>query len=166
MLSSVRWLKRYKGPKMGVQTIHFAKFLQKSVRTTAFPHLFLKYKSRSYTNFPDTWKKWGLKWWSICQAWDCSVFYLISEEILFYLKHQGLNKMATVLQITFSNGFEQHKLFIFEIWFNITLLLRFQLTIYHNWFRQWLVPNWWQAIPWTNDDKNFVTILGSLDLNK
>ena len=40
------------------------------------------------------------------------------------------------------------------------------MTIYHHWFRQWLATNWWQAITWTNDDKNFVTILGSLDFNK
>ena len=38
--------------------------------------------------------------------------------------------------------------------------------IYHHWFSQWLAPTLWQAITWTNDDKNFVTILGSLDLNQ
>ena len=28
-------------------------------RNTAFPNFFLKYQSRNYTNFPETWKKWG-----------------------------------------------------------------------------------------------------------
>ena len=36
----------------------------------------------------------------------------------------------------------------------------------HHWFRQWVAPTLWQAITWTNDDKNFVTILESLDLNQ
>ena len=63
-------------------------------------------------------------------------------EIVFELKydispvtHWGRDKMATILQTTFSKTFSWMKMY--ECWcrFNWSLFLRFQLAIFQHWFR-------------------------------
>ena len=54
------------------------------------------------------------------------------------LTHWGWDKIAAILQMTFSNEFSCMKIFIFSIEFHWSLFLRFQLTTSHHWFRQWL----------------------------
>ena len=44
----------------------------------------------------------------------------------------------TCLQMTFSNAFSWMKIYEFWLKFHWSLFLRFQLTIYHHWFRYWL----------------------------
>ena len=57
------------------------------------------------------------------------------------LTHWGRDKMAAILQKTFSNAFSWIKMYEFQFKFHLSLLLRVQLTIFHHWFRQWLGTN-------------------------
>ena len=57
------------------------------------------------------------------------------------LTHWGRDKMAAILQKTFSNSFSWIKMYEFQFKFHLSLLLRVQLTIFHHWFRQWLGTN-------------------------
>ena len=68
--------------------------------------------------------------------------------------HWYLNKMATILQTTFSNVFSWRKMFVFWLKFHCSLFLLVQQIISQNWFRYCCsVPNGQQAITWTNDDQ-------------
>ena len=52
-----------------------------------------------------------------------------------HLTHCGWDKMATISQATFSNAFSCMKMFEFRLIFHRSLFLRFELTIFHHWFR-------------------------------
>ena len=54
------------------------------------------------------------------------------------LKHWCKNKMADILQITFSNAFAWMKTFQFQLNFNWGLFLRVKLTLSQYWFRWWI----------------------------
>ena len=54
------------------------------------------------------------------------------------LTHWGQDKMATVLQMMFSNAFSWMKACDFHLKFHWSLFLRFQLKICQHWFRYWL----------------------------
>ena len=53
--------------------------------------------------------------------------------------HGGWDKMAAILQATFSNAFYSNKMFVFLFQFHWSLFLITQLTVNQHWFRQWLV---------------------------
>ena len=78
-----------------------------------------------------------------------------------YLTQWGLNKMADILQTTFSNAFSWKKISVF--WFKF-LWSSFQglLTISQCWFSKWMLPVKCQAITWTNVDPVYRCIYGSL----
>ena len=54
------------------------------------------------------------------------------------LTHWGWDKMAAVLQTTFSNAFCWMKMYEFRLKFHWSLFPSVQLTILHHWFRWWL----------------------------
>ena len=54
------------------------------------------------------------------------------------LTHWGRDKMAAIIQTTFSNAFSWMKMCEFRLKFHWSLFLRVQLTIFHHWFRWWL----------------------------
>ena len=51
------------------------------------------------------------------------------------LTHWGWDKMAAILQTSFSNAFSWMKMFDFQLKFHGRLFLRVQLTIFQHWFR-------------------------------
>ena len=54
------------------------------------------------------------------------------------LTHWGRDKMAAILQTTFSNAVSWMKVYEFRLIFHWGLFLRFKLTIFQYWFRKWL----------------------------
>ena len=54
--------------------------------------------------------------------------------VIYILTHWGLDKIAAILPTTFSNAFSWMKMHTFRF----SLFLRFELTIFQHWFRQWL----------------------------
>ena len=54
------------------------------------------------------------------------------------LTHWGRDKMADILQTTFSNAFSCLKMYEFGLRFHWNLFLRFKLTISQQWFWLWL----------------------------
>ena len=54
------------------------------------------------------------------------------------LTHWGWDKMASILQTTFSNAFSWMKMYKFRLKFHWHLFLGVQLNILQHWFRQWL----------------------------
>ena len=72
------------------------------------------------------------------------------------LTHWGRDKMADILQMTFSNTFSWRKRYEFRSLFHgILKFFRVKLTIFHHLFRPtWLQAQiWLQATIWTNDGK-------------
>ena len=67
------------------------------------------------------------QWW-----WPSSVLLHIQNQ---YLTHWDRDKMAAILQTTFSNTFSWMKIYEFWLRFHWSLILRVQLTIFHHWFR-------------------------------
>ena len=65
-----------------------------------------------------------------------SVF--INSFLYVSLTHWGRDKMAAISQTTFSSAFSWMKIYKFRLGFHWSLFLRVQLTIFQNWFRQWL----------------------------
>ena len=57
------------------------------------------------------------------------------------LTHWGGDKMATIFQTTFSNALASTELHEVRLKFQWSVFLSVQLTLFHHWFRQWLVPN-------------------------
>ena len=51
------------------------------------------------------------------------------------LTHWGRDKMAAVSQTTLSNAFSWMKMLEFRLGFHWSLFLRFEITIFHHWFR-------------------------------
>ena len=51
------------------------------------------------------------------------------------ITHWGRNKMAAILQTTFSNAFSWMKMYAFRLKFYWSLFLRVRLTIFQHWFR-------------------------------
>ena len=85
---------------------------------------------------------------------------------LALLTHWGQNKMAAISQTTLSNPLSWLKICEFWLRFHWSLLLRFQLTIFQHWFREWLrtdqvishyLNQWWL---------DYRCIYGSLSLNE
>ena len=58
--------------------------------------------------------------------------------VIYILTHWGLDKIAAILLTTFSNAFSWMKMHTFRLRFHFSLFLRFELTIFQHWFRQWL----------------------------
>ena len=54
------------------------------------------------------------------------------------LTHWGRDKMAAISQTTFQDAFSWMKMHEFRLRFHWSLFLRFELTIFQHWFRQWL----------------------------
>ena len=54
---------------------------------------------------------------------------------IYQLTHWGRGKMAAIFQTTFSNAFSWMKMYEFRLRFHWSLFLRFELTIFHHWFR-------------------------------
>ena len=52
-----------------------------------------------------------------------------------FLTHWGRDKMAAIVQTTFSNAFSWMKMYKFQLRFHWSLFPRVQLTIFHHWFR-------------------------------
>ena len=82
------------------------------------------------------------------------------------LTRWGQDKIDTISQTTFSNAFTWMKMNEFALGFDRRLFLRFESTIFHHWFRQWLGAdqatshylNQWRLIYWC--------IYASLGLNE
>ena len=55
--------------------------------------------------------------------------------------YRGRDKMAPIFQTTYSNSFSWRNIYDFRLRFPCSLLLRFQLTIFHYWLRKWLVAD-------------------------
>ena len=92
--------------------------------------------------------------------------YIPTNTVPLHLTHLPLDKMAAILQTIFTNAFSSTKMYEFHLRFHWSLFPRFQSTIFHHWFRQWLGTNqatshylnqWW-LVYWC--------IYGSLSLNK
>ena len=64
--------------------------------------------------------------------------------------HWGPDKIASILQTTFSNAFSLMKIYKSLLVFHWSLFLRVQLRLFQPWFRKWLGAS--QAIIWTNAD--------------
>ena len=58
-----------------------------------------------------------------------------NSDITCVLTHRGRDKMATIFQTTFSNGFSWMKMYEFLLEFHWSLFSRVQLTIFHYCFR-------------------------------
>ena len=54
------------------------------------------------------------------------------------LTHWGWDEIAAILQTTFSNAFSWMKICGFHLWSHWSLFLKFELTIFQHWSRQWL----------------------------
>ena len=82
------------------------------------------------------------------------------------LTHWGRDKLATVFQTTFSNTLSWMKMYEFRLRFHWSLFVKVQPTIFHRWFRKWLVAwlapshylNQWWLVYWR--------IYASLGLNE
>ena len=61
-----------------------------------------------------------------------------TNDCTLLLTHWGRDKMAAISQTTFSNAFSWMKMHEFRLRFHWNLFLRFELTIFQHWFRQWL----------------------------
>ena len=88
---------------------------------------------------------------------------------LVYLTHWSRDKMAAMLQNTFSDAFSWTKLHEFHLKFHLSLFLRVQLTIFHHWFRKWLGDD--QATShylnqWWLDYRRIYASLGLNELNR
>ena len=66
---------------------------------------------------------------------EASHLYLLF--IVNHLTPWGLNKMADILQVTFSNAFSWMNMCEFRLKFHWSLFLRPELTILHHLFREW-----------------------------
>ena len=62
----------------------------------------------------------------------------VISKLQWHLTHLPLDKMATILQMTFSNAFLEWKCLIFLQKLHWSLFLRIQFTINQQWFRWWL----------------------------
>ena len=77
-------------------------------------------------------------WWIIFENMSFFSPIYIYRDIEWYETHLNsspLDKMATILQTTFSNAFASMKSFVFWFKFHWSLFLRVQLTISQHWFR-------------------------------
>ena len=75
--------------------------------------------------------------------WCCSTLrFILKQErrglSMHWLTHWGRDKMAAIIQTTFSNAFSWMKMYEFRLRFHWSLFLRVQLSIFHHWFRWWL----------------------------
>ena len=86
----------------------------------------------------------ALDYWYVYLLWFQSVVYVLSLSvyhciqyctILCMLTHWARDKMAAILQTTFSNAFSWMKIYEFRLIFHWILFLRVQLTISQHWFR-------------------------------
>ena len=128
--------------------------IRKESRGTLFSHLFsqdlrstyLIYKNKSGNN--------------IC---DFAATVAPGQE---ELTHWGRDKITAIWQTTFSNAFSWMKMYECLLRFHWNLFLRFELTIFHHWFRKWLGAdhatsqylNQWWLVNWR--------IYASLGLNE
>ena len=69
-------------------------------------------------------------WWSISACPDVAAAVLA-----VVLIHWGWNKMAAILQMTFSNAFSSIKMYEFHLIFHWCLFIGVQLTVFQQWFR-------------------------------
>ena len=76
-------------------------------------------------------------WYTLCVTYDCITSY---RQATYYndLTHRGGDKMAAILQTTFSNAFSWMKRYELRLKFHWRFFLRVQLTILQHWFRKWL----------------------------
>ena len=81
-------------------------------------------------------KQFSAKVPPIISVYKC-VFWHITHRI-DYITHWGRDKMAAILQTTFSNAFSWMKMLEFRLIFHWSFFLRVQLTIFQHWFRYWL----------------------------
>ena len=87
-----------------------------------------------------------------CTSMTRRKFYKdLSVPIKASLRHIPLDKMAAISKTTISDAISWMKSFVFWLRFHWSLFLRFQLTIFQHWFRQWLGTSRCQAIVWIND---------------
>ena len=75
--------------------------------------------------------------WHIYQNRSCCGF-IMQTYAFTALTHWGRDNIAAILQTTFSNAFSWMKMYEPRFRFHWGLFLRFQLTIFQHWFRQWL----------------------------
>ena len=66
------------------------------------------------------------------------------------ITHWAWRKIATISQMTFSNGFSWIEIYIFRLRYHSSLFPRVQLTIFQHWFSKGLALSRRQAIIWTN----------------
>ena len=85
-----------------------------------------------------------------CVRWVKADVAWAQHQITFWLTYWGRNKITAISQTTFSNAFSWMKIFKFRLRFRWCFFPRFQLTIFHHWFRWWLVaiPSLVQIMAW------------------
>ena len=74
----------------------------------------------------------------VCQRKEYYKIYFLSVSdhfVFIMLTHWGRDKMAAICQTTFSNAFSWMKMNEFRLGFHWSLFLRFEITIFHHWFR-------------------------------
>ena len=81
------------------------------------------------------------KWHGYFSIWGFTgkYFSLVSQKCVYaLLTHWGWDKMAAILQTTFSNLFSWMKMYEIRLKLHWSLFLQVQLTIFQHWFRWWL----------------------------
>ena len=71
-----------------------------------------------------------------------TIFHMVKEVniakprlLICLLTHASLDKMAAIMQMTFSNTFSCKEIVLFRFKFNWNLFPSFQLIIFYHWFR-------------------------------
>ena len=70
------------------------------------------------------------------------------------LTHTDLDKMAIILQTTFSNPLSWMEILLFWLKVYWSFFLKVQLTMRQNWFKLWLGAAWSPAITWSDTDQH------------
>ena len=111
----------------------------------------------------------AISWWchilsDVEKFWRCKIGLLNNNAVMIVdkclsclewgglLTHLALDKMATILQTTFSDAFSWMKSFVLWLKFHWSLFVRVQLTITQHCLDNGLAPNRPQAIILTNYD--------------
>ena len=74
-------------------------------------------------------------WFIVVRCGGRPMWLSVHQSVSYHLlTHWGRDKMAVVFQTTFSNAFSWMKMYEFPLRFHWSLFLRFELTIFQQWF--------------------------------
>ena len=129
-----------------LKMIYMCVFMEKQYMFMPFMYIFLEYwYVPAVVKLSSRYEL--LRWSSVC------IFFQDSHQFCWSgLTHWGRERMAAILQTTFSNALSWMIIYEFRLKFHWSLFPRFQLTIFQHWFRQWLgvdqaashyLNHWW-----------------------